>query len=160
MPRFSKEQKAKRIEDAKRLYCKGFDFNAIGDILRDVSPQTVKKWATENDFETARRSQLIALSQIRNTILESYVDMLDGKKPKMGADAAAKYATAFEKFSSKKKVLMYMYEAFELLTAHYEAEIAEAKTKQSKQQILNELVNMRGRMDKVITTLNNEVLNG
>ena len=158
MAKFSKEEQKQRIDHAKQLYCKGFDCETIADIIRDVSATTVKRWADENEFEKSKRSQVIALSEIRNSILESYADLLDGKKPKIKPDEAAKYATAFEKFSSKKQVLMYMYEAFELLTEEFQKDIQTGKSRAIKEIALTDLQKLRTKMNTVITNLNNEVL--
>ena len=158
MAKFTAEEQKQRIEHAKQLYCKGFDFETIAEIIRDVTAKTVKRWADEYEFEKSKRSQIIALSEIRNSILESYSDLLEGKKPKIKPDEAAKYANAFEKFSSKKQVLMYMYEAFEILTEEYQKDIQLGKTKQQKEDALNELQKLRIKMNCVITKLNNDVL--
>jgi uncharacterized protein YjcR len=158
MARFTKSEREKRIEHAKQLYCKGFDADTIAEILGDVSVSTINKWINEKDFEKSKRSQIIALSAIRDSILESYADLLDGKKPKVKPDEAAKYATAFEKFSAKKQVLTYMYEAFELLCEAFMKDIQKAKTKKEKEQIHAYLRESRARQERVLTQLTNEVL--
>ena len=158
MAKFSKEQQKQRIDHAKQLYLKGFDFDTIAEILKDTTPSTVARWAKENEFEKLKRSQLIALSEIRNSILESYADLLDGKTPKIKPDEASKYAIAFERFSSKKQVLMYMYEAFELLSESYQLDIQHGKTKEEKEKALNNLQHLRTKMEIVINNLNKEVL--
>ena len=158
MARFSKAEREKRIDHAKQLYCKGFDADTIAEILSDVTAVTVTKWINENDFEKSKRSQVIALSAIRDSILESYADLLDGKKPKVKPDEAAKYATAFEKFSAKKQVLTYMYEAYELLCEEFMKDIQKAKTKKEKESIHYYLCESRNRQERVLTQLTNEVL--
>ncbi len=158
MPKFKKQEQEQLIENAKKLYIKGFDFESIATIIGNVSATTIMKWATENDFEKSKRSQMIALSEIRNTILESFADVVEGKIPKIKPDEAAKYATAFERFSSKKQVLMYIYEAYEMLTNEFLADIQAAKTKNEKQEVLTNLQTVRAKMDIVITKLNNDVL--
>lgn len=157
MPRMSKDKQHELIETARQLWCKKFDADTISDII-GVAASTVDRWARENDFERSRRSQIIALTEIRNSILESYADTLEGKKPKISPEAAAKYAAAFEKFSSSKQVLTYMYEAFDKLTDQYRTCIQSSKTKQDKASALADLQTLRRNMDIVITKLNNEVL--
>ena len=157
MAQFSKKERERKIRHARQLWCKGFDAGAIADILGDVKAATVTRWAQDSDFEKSRRSQLIALSEIRNSILESYADMLDGKKPKISPEAAAKYAAAFEKFSERKKVLIYMHEAYNLLDEEYCRSIQEAKGRKEKEQLLAELRVARMLMQKVLTQLTNEV---
>lgn len=157
MPKYSKAQLEEMISKAKSLYCKDFDVDTIAELLK-VSKPTVEKWARDNDFEKAKKSQLIALSELRHSILESYADMLDGKKPKITPDAAVKYAKAFELFSSKKQVLLYMFEGFELLTDEYQREIQNTRGKAKKTELLDMLKHLRETMNRVITNLNNEVL--
>jgi hypothetical protein len=157
MGKFSKETQKQLIEHARQLYVKGFDADTIASILR-ISVNTVNRWAREHNFERSKRSQLIALSEIRRSILESYADMLEGRTPKIKPDDAAKYATAFERFSARKQVLIYMYEAFELLTEQYQRNIQTAATKQEKEQALIDLQKLRANMDIVINNLTNEVL--
>ncbi|MGE4542236.1 MAG: hypothetical protein AB7D35_13330 [Bacteroidales bacterium] len=158
MARFSKADREQRIEQASRMYCKGFDAKTISDIMSDVSERTVEKWIRDYEFEKKKKSQVIALSEIRNSILESYADVLEGKEPRISADQAVKYANAFEKFSSKKQVLSYMYEAFELLSEEFMTDLQKAKKAADKEKLLVELRSLRGRMDKVLTRLTKEVL--
>ena len=158
MAQFTKAEREEKIEQARKMYCKGFDAQTIAEIMGDVTARTIERWIREFNFETSKRSQLIALSEIRNSILESYADVLDGKTPKISADQAVKYANAFEKFSSKKQVLMYMYEAFEILCEDYMKDIQIAKNRKEKETLLEELQNVRRRQEKVLTQLNNEVL--
>lgn len=158
MARFSKAEREKRVEHAKQLYCKGFDADTIAEILSDVTATTVAKWINDYDFEKSKRSQVIALSAIRDSILESYADLLEGKTPKVKPDEAAKYATAFEKFSAKKQVLTYMYEAYELLCEEFMKDIQKAKNKKEKESIHNHLRESRSRQERVLTQLTNEVL--
>lgn len=158
MPKISQAERLQKIEQARQMYCKGFDAQTIADIMGDVKKRTVEDWIREYDFERSKRSQIIALSEIRNSILESYADLLDGKKPKVTPDQAAKYATAFEKFSSKKQVLSYMYEAYEMLSEEYMNEIQTTETSKEKSIILSELREVRTRMERVLTRLTKEVL--
>lgn len=157
MSKYSKEKKKQLVDLARQLYVKGFDYATISDILK-VSVNTVVRWARENDFERSKRNQMIALSEIRRSILESYADMLEGRQPRIKPDDAAKYAMAFERFSAKKQVLTYMYEAFELLTEQYQRNIQQATEKEQKEQALSDLQKLRANMDVVINNLTAEVL--
>lgn len=158
MAKFTEAEQKKRIEYARQLYCKGFETDVIAEIMGDVSVTTVIRWARENNFELARKSRVIALSEIRNSILDSYADLLDGKVPKIKPDEAAKYATAFEKFSAKKQVLTYMHEAYQLLTEEFMKSLQKAASKVGKEQSLATLKEVRTHMDRVLTRLTNEVL--
>lgn len=157
MSKYTKEMQKQLIEHARQLYVKGFDAATIADILQ-ISANTVVRWARDNNFERSKRNQMIALSEIRRSILESYADMLEGRQPRIKPDDAAKYAMAFERFSAKKQVLTYMYEAFELLTEQYQRNIQLAKTKAQKEQALSDLQKLRENMDVVINNLTAEVL--
>lgn len=158
MARFTKAQREEKISQARRMYCKGFDAQTISDIMGDVEVSTIERWIRDEGFEKDKRSQIIALSEIRNSILESYADVLEGKKPKITADQAVKYANAFEKFSSKKQVLMYQYESYEILCEEYMSDIQKTTDKKEKEELLKELQNIRTRMDRVLTRLTGEVI--
>lgn len=157
MARMSEAERQQKIEQARQMYCKGFDAQTIADIM-SLSARTIDSWIRQYDFEKSKRSQIIALSEIRNSVLESYADVLDGKTPKISADQAVKYANAFEKFSSKKQVLSYMHEAYEMLTDEYMREIQKEQTTKKREQLLAELRNARNKMNKVLTKLTKEVL--
>lgn len=158
MARFTKAERESKMEYARQLYCKGFDYQTIADIMADVSAITVERWAREGDFERSKRSQIIALSEIRNSILESYADLLEGKPPKVKPDDAAKYATAFEKFSAKKQVLTYMHEAYEMLSEEYMKQIQAEKTRKDKEAMHEKLRTCRDMMERVLNKLTKEVL--
>lgn len=158
MARFSKEEQTQLISQAKMLYIKGFTPESISSILK-VSVATIARWIREHDFDKAKKSQTIALSEIRASILESYADLLDGKKPKIKPDEAVKYAAAFEKLSDKKAKLTYAYDIFETLTDAFMLKIQYSKTKAEKERLLTILQkDVRPIMDEVINKLNNEVL--
>lgn len=156
MARFAKDIQKQKILHAKSMYVKGFDISVIAEIL-EVSEATVRKWAIENNFESAKQSAFIALSELRNTVLESFIELKEGRKPKIKPDEAAKYAAAFEKLSGKKQVLTYMFEAFELLTEELMKDIQTAKSKADKAEKLLILQNVRIKTDKIITKLSSEV---
>jgi hypothetical protein len=157
MAQFSKKERERKIRHARQLWCKGFDAESIAEIMGDVKAATVIRWAQDNDFEKSRRSQLISLSEIRNSILESYAAMLDGEKPKISPEAAAKYAAAFEKFSDRKKVLIHLHEACQLIDEEYCINIQNAKTRKEKEQLLDGLRGARAMMQNVLTRLTKEV---
>lgn len=156
MPRYTKAKLEELQQKAKDLYLKDFNPETIADLLK-VAVTTVEKWMRQGEFEKAKQSQIIALSEIRQSILESYADVLDGKTPRITPDAAVKYAKAFEQFSSKKQVLTYIFEGFELLTDVYQLKIQETKRKQDKEIALNELKHLRQAMEEVINKLTKEV---
>lgn len=155
--KFSRKTRENLIEQAKSLYLKDFSPETISEILK-ISVATVKKWISQYDFERAKKSQLIALSQIRRSILESYADMLEGREPRIKPDQAAKYAAAFEKFSTRKQVLIYMYEAFEMLTDQYQKNVENAKTPAEKEEALQDLQKLRKNMDILVKNLQDEIL--
>jgi hypothetical protein len=157
MAKFNEIERRQKIDDAKALYCKGFDLDTVSRFL-NLAEKTVRKWAMENDFEKARKSRLIALSEVRATILEGWADMLEGKKPKITPDAAAKMAIAFEKLSVNRKSLTYIHEAYEQLTDEYMRNIQQTAKTQEKQALLKQLQTARKFMDNVIVKLNKETL--
>ncbi len=157
MSKFSREQQHQKMLSAKDLYVKGFDLSIIADLI-SVSRLTLVKWSRENDFEGAKKANVIALSAIRSIILQSFADVCEGKTPKISPDKAAKYAAAFEKLSDKRKTLTYMYEAFELLTTDYIADMEKAITPEERNKALENIRVLRDHMDRVITRITNEVL--
>jgi len=157
MGKFTKEQQEQKRHYAKNLYIKGFDIETIADIIQ-VALSTVKRWYKDESYEAARNSNFIALSELRNTILQSFMDLKDGKKPTIKPDEAAKYACAFEKLSDKKKVLTYMYESFEMLTEELGKDIQKAKTTKDKEFALTILKRVRDKSDLILTRLTNEAL--
>ena len=158
MARFTKEETLKKKAYAKDLFLKGFDEYSIADIT-GLTESTIKKWAKEDDFKSAKEMHLIAISEIRNTIVESFIALRNGEKPKIKPDEAAKYASAFEKLSDKKKVLSYMYEAYEMLTDEIMKEIQSATAKKDKEVVLAILKKIRTTTDVIMTRTAAEVLN-
>ncbi|MCL2290835.1 MAG: phage terminase small subunit-related protein [Bacteroidetes bacterium] len=158
MGKFTKIEGEKKRQYGKSLYVKGFDIPTISDII-GAAESTVRKWRDNDKWEDARNSAFIALSELRNTILQSFIDLKDGKKPKIKPDEAAKYASAFERLSDRKKTLSYMYEAFEMLTHALTKDIEGAANKKDKELSLEILKRVRTKTDTIITKLTNETLN-
>ncbi|MDD2965434.1 MAG: hypothetical protein PHU33_15935 [Bacteroidales bacterium] len=156
MAKFSEAEKRIKIQYAKDLYIKGFEYPTISEIL-GVGIRTLEQWGRENQFEEARQTAVIALSEIRATILQSFSDLKAGKTPAIKPDEASKYAAAFEKLSDRRKTLTYMYEAFEMLTTELTKDVQLEKGKQ-REMALQTLKIVREKMDKLITRLTNDVL--
>ena len=96
---------------------------------------------------------------MRNTILQSCAALKDGKVPVISADVAAKYASAFEKLSSKKKTLTYIFEAYEMLTEEFLSDVQNAVKTEDKGLALKILQIVRAKTDIVITKLANQTDN-
>jgi len=158
MAKYSKALVDQKRQHGKDLFIKGFVDDVIAEIL-SVSQLTVKKWARQDCWESAKQASFIALSEIRNTILQSFADLKQGKIPSIKPDQAAKYAAAFEKLSDKRKVLTYMYEAFELLTDEFLKDIQHCEAGQPREEALTALRNVRSKMDKVLSQITMQVLN-
>jgi uncharacterized protein YjcR len=156
--RYSKAETERKKQQAKEMYIKQFDIPTIAEII-NISPATVQRWAKEDDFEAARKSKIISLSELRAAILDSFNECLQGNKPKIKPDEAAKYAAAFEKLSDKKKVLSYMYESFEMLTDNLTESVQNASSKKEKELALDILKIVRTKTDEILTRLTSEVLN-
>lgn len=157
MARFTKQEKAAKISYAKKLYVKGFDISTIADML-SVAPSTVSKWASEYDFELAKKASMISINEVRNAILTTYEEMAQGKKPTMSPDNISKLVTSFEKLSPSQKSITWVTEGFERLTESFLLEIQTQKSDKKKQAIYNELKAARKHMDKVLGKLQKEVL--
>lgn len=157
MARFTKEKRARKRAHAKSLYIKGIDIDTISDIT-EVAVSTLKKWAVMDDYEKAKQGQTIAISELRQTILDSFIALKNGETPLITPDQAAKYASAFEKLSDKKKVLSYMYEAFEMLTDELLKDIQKIKTKAGRKKSLEILKVLRAKTDIILTKITAETL--
>ncbi len=158
MARFTKSQTDQKKAHARNLYTKGFELETIAEII-GVALSTLRKWSKDDDYESSRNANFIALSELRNTILKSFIDLKDGKKPTIKPDEAAKYASAFEKLSDRKKILSYMYESFEVLTDELSKDIQTAKTKAEKEYALTVLKRVREKTDAILTKITSETLN-
>ena len=158
MARFTKEVLEKKKREAKELYVKGFEIETISEII-NVSATTIGRWAKIDEYEQARNSKYIALSELRNVILQSFIDMKDGKKPNIKPDEAAKFAAAFEKLSDKKKVLSYMHDNYEMLTDELIKEVQETKGIKNKEFALAVLKKVREVTDDILTRTTAETLN-
>lgn len=158
MARLSKEISDRKKQHARDLYVKGFILETIAEIT-GMALTTVNKWAKEGDWETARQSNYIALSELRQTILESFISLKKGEKPTIKPDEAAKYASAFEKLSDKRKVLSFMHESYEMLTDELTKAVENAKGKAQKETSLMVLKKVRTITDNILTRLTSEALN-
>lgn len=158
MARFTKEEAAQKKTYAKELYIKDFSIDTIAEII-GVAASTVKRWAEDEDFETAKQSSFIAISELRKTILQSFMDLKEGRKPTIKPDEAAKYAAAFDKLSDRKKVLSYMYESFEILTDELIKDIENAKNKKDKDFAMTILKRVREKTDIIIAKTTDEAFN-
>lgn len=158
MAKLTKNESKQKRAYAKSLFIKSFDCDTIAGIL-DLKVSTIKNWARDDDFEGARKASFIGLSEMRNTILQSFADLKDGKVPVISADVAAKYASAFEKLSSKKKTLTYIFEAYEMLTEEFLTDVQNALKKEDKETSLKVLQIVRAKSDIVITKLANQTDN-
>ena len=158
MAKFSKEQERQKMLYAKDLFIKGFDYDTIADII-GIAAVTLKRWGNKNDFEGAKRASIVALSYMRNCILQSFADLMQGIKPLIKPDEASKYASAFANLSDNRKVLTYMYEAFELLSQEFIKDLQEAATPDAKTKALELFRSTRDKMDKVLSVLTSQVIN-
>ncbi len=161
MAKFSNHEKALLVEDARRLYVKGFDFQTISDFLskpgKEVSQATLKAWSKENDFERSKRGQAIQRQEILNAIIESFQHVKEGGTPTIKALEAAQYAAAVEKLSDKSRLLMYMMEAYDELTDEMLRAVEKARAKKEKTRLFNIIKEVRTYGDKVVERLNQEV---
>lgn len=158
MAKFTKEEIAKKKQYAKDLFIKGFLLETISDIT-GIALSTLKKWAKDEDFDTAKQNSMLALRYIKSTISDSFIAMSKGEKPKIKPDEAAKFAAAFEKLSDKKKTLTYMFEAYDILTEAILKDIQAEPSKKEKEETLIFLQRVRNYTDRVLTNQTNDILN-
>lgn len=155
MAKNTKEINEKKREHAKTLYVKGFSLETIASII-DMSLFTVKKWAKADNFEAIRKSSALSLSEMQRCILDSFATLKEGGKPTIKPDEAAKYASAFEKLSDKKKSIPYFFEAYEALTDAMTQRIEDAKVAKDKEKYLAELKLVRQITTDILNNLINE----
>ena len=149
MPKLSKNDAAKKRSQAKELFVKGLSLDTIADII-GISLVTLRRWAKDDDFDSARAVATLSVSQMRRTILDAFVDLQNGRQPKVNPDAASKLAAAFEKLSDRRKLLPYLFEAYELLTDHLALQVEAAHSRKDKEAALSLLKAVRTATDEVI----------
>ncbi len=158
MAKFTKEEIAKKKQYAKDLFIKGFLLETISDIT-GVALSTLKKWAKDEDFDAAKQNSMLALRYIKSTISDSFIAMSKGEKPKIKPDEAAKFVSALEKLSDKKKTLTYMFESYDILTETILKDIQEEPSKKEKEALLSFLQQVRNYTDRILTNQTNDILN-
>lgn len=149
MPKLSKNDAAKKRAQAKELFVKGISLDTIAEII-GISIVTLRRWAKDDDYDFARAVATLSVSQMRRTILDAFVDLQNGRTPKVNPDAASKLAAAFEKLSDRRKLLPYLFEAYEMLTDHLARQVEEARSRKEKEAALNFLKMVRTATDEVI----------
>lgn len=158
MPKLTKQETELRKQQARDLYLKGFDCPTIADIL-GMAPSTISKWADSLGFEDARRARTVSLSEMRETILDSFQRLKAGEKPTISPDAAAKYAKAFEQLSDRKRCLPHMFEAYDILTDHLALRVQAAHSKADRDRALEVLKIVRELSQQILTDITNESIN-
>lgn len=158
MPKLTKQETELRKQQARDLYIKGFDCNTIADIL-GMAASTISKWADALGFENDRRSRSITLSEMRETILDSFQKLKAGQKPTISPDAAAKYAKAFEQLSDRKRCLPHMFEAYDILTDHLTFRVQSATSKADRERALEVLKIVREVSQQILQDITNESIN-
>lgn len=157
MSKYTKAEKERKVEEARRLYVKGFDLDAIARFV-DVSMDTLRKWVREHDFEASRKTNIIQRPEIIEALLQSFQSVLNGETPRIRPLDAAQYASAFEKLSDKKKLLSFTMEAYELLTDEMIAAIEKGNGEKAKKDLFAMVKEVRYYMDRVVGRLSQEVL--
>ncbi len=157
MASISNKERLEKIAHAKRLYVKGFDLNTIADML-GFSVNTLNKWASDNDFESAKRATSISINEVRNEILLTYQAMQKGEEPKMSPDQISKLVSSLEKLSYSQKSISWIIEGYELLTETFLEEVQASKSEKQKEKIYELLKEVRKRMDTAINKLQKELL--
>lgn len=158
MPKLTKQETDLRKQQARDLYIKGFDCATIADIL-GMAPSTISKWADALGFEADRRARTITLSEMRETILDSFQKLKKGEKPPISPDAAAKYAKAFEQLSDRKRCLPHMFEAYDILTDELTLCVQQARSKADREQALLILKVVREVSQHILQDITNETIN-
>lgn len=155
--RLTKAAAEKKKREGKRMYINGIPLAEIAEIL-EIYIDTVKSWRRAGDWDEAKNVHSISIGELKEQILQSFVDMKEGKTPKMSPDQLSKIAAAFEKLTDKKKNLAYMHDNYEALTDELIKRATQAKTKKDKDERLEMVKYVRVVMDAVVTQTYKEAL--
>lgn len=152
MPKLNKQETEIRRQQARDLYIKGFDIPTIADLI-GMAPSTVAKWAELLHFDDDRRARQITISEMRETILDSFQKLKAGQKPSISPDAAAKYAKAFEQLSDRRRCLPHMFEAYDILTDRLTLRVQSAHSKADREAALAVVKIVRQVSQQILTDL-------
>jgi uncharacterized protein YjcR len=148
-------------DDKKRqgfdMYAAGISEQIISETL-EVNINTVYRWKKEGDWENRRKVNQLTMGEIRKSIIDSWDDLKNGKKPAITPDMASKYAAAFERFSDKRKTLSYMFEIFEMFTTELLLDVQNAKTDKQRDDLLSFAKRVRAKLEQVTSKMYKEVL--
>jgi len=158
MARMRKEVADKKKRDGKRMFIRGYSLNEIAEVT-EVYIDTIKKWAKEDDWQTAKDVHSISIGELKEQVLQTFIDLKEGKTPKLSPDKLSKISAAFQSLSDKKKNVTYMYDNYEILSDALIDSAVEAKTKKEREYRLEIAKYVRGVMDNVVSETYKEALN-
>jgi hypothetical protein len=157
MARMSNTERDDKIRQGFDMFSAGISEQIISETL-DVNINTVYRWKKEYNWDDRRKVNQLTMGEIRKSIIDSWDDLKNGKKPAITPDMASKYAAAFEKFSDKRKTLSYMFETFEMLTNELLLDVQNAKNEKQKDDLLKFAKRVRSKLEQITSKLYKEVL--
>lgn len=151
-------ERDKKIREARELYVRGMSVQSISKVV-EITSETINRWKRDQNWDAERKMRQVSTSELKSTIMETFIDMKEGRKPLHRPDDLAKLVAAFERLSEKKKTLGYTYEILEALTAEISEDVIATKVVKTKEFKLQALKYIRSIMDKLTIRMYNEALN-
>ena len=129
--RLPKAVSEKKRLQGKRMYINGLSHSEIADIT-DLHIETIKNWATADDWDAARKMHAVSIGEMKAEILNTFHDIKQGKKPKISADGIRKLVAAFQDLNDGRKNAAYAVENYNILTDALIAKTKDAKSLKEK----------------------------
>lgn len=158
MARMKKSLSEAKQRQGEKMYINGFSKNEIAEVL-EVHPETINRWCIDNEWEEAKKVHNISISELKQQILQNFIDLKNGVTPKISPDQLSKIASAFERISDKKKNLAYMYDNFEILSNAIIEKGMSSRTKKDKTKYLDIAKEVREVMDYIVAKTYKEAIN-
>lgn len=152
--RLTSQERDLKQGQGRGLYIKGYSAQTICEIIA-VSVDTVNKWKKEGEWDRAKDTANISISEIEDMILQNIKDLKDGIEPKYSADMISKLVSAFEKISDKRKFAVYSMDAFNRFSDFVLAKAAKKKGKE-RMKLVDFVKEARGYQDEFINELLSE----
>lgn len=133
------------------LYVKGFTITNISEII-GIGIKTLGKWRDEDKWEEEKDLASLKPSTIRKLTLKCALAIQEGQPLPYKADDVSKIVAAFDRITDSKKVAVYTMESIDSFSS-YMLEKAGQNTGKKREQILNQIKEIRPHFDAYITEL-------
>lgn len=151
MARLTAAEADYKKSQGKDLFVKGFTITNISEII-GIGIKTLAKWRDEDNWEEEKELASLKPSTIRNLTLRCALAIQEGKPLPYKADDVSKIVAAFDRITDSKKVAVYTMESIDGFSS-YMLEKAGKNTGKKREQILNQIKEIRPHFDAYITEL-------